>query len=314
MVNYNGMPHIQTCLSSLLKQTFDDYEIIVVDNASTDGSPEYIQHNFPSIKLIRNSANLGYAGAIFSVLREARGTYIAPLNMDTEADSRWLSHMVNFLHTHPKAGAVTPKILLFHARDIINTKGLDIFINGAGFCRQFHTADYASSDPEKVSGFSGCSYVIRRDILEKLQGLPDECFMANDDVVISWLVRLMGYDIFCIPCSILYHKYHMDLTPRKLHRLEVNRISMLLYTLKPSTLILLSPFYFTMEILITGYCLLKGISYLQAKLLSYFEIYRNRQSIKNIRQRYEPLLKSSDRALFAGLTWRLNWRQLINTD
>ena len=85
-VNYNGMPYIDSCISSVLKQTYSNFEVILVDNNSTDGSLSYARTKFPDLIFVVNHRNLGYAGGINSGLAQATGEYIAPLNIDTEVE------------------------------------------------------------------------------------------------------------------------------------------------------------------------------------------------------------------------------------
>ena len=223
VVNYNGMSHLDACISSVLKQSYTDFDVIFVDNNSSDGSLEYAQNKFPNLTFVVNDKNLGYAGGINSGLTHATSEYIAPLNIDTEVAPNWLSARVAFLDENSQVGAVTPKILLFDDRTKINAMGLNIHITGLGFCRGLGKEDNISVLPENVPGVSGCSYLIRRQLLEQMGGAPGWCFMGNDDVIVSWLLRLMGYEVYCLPEAIVFHKYSLKMDPGKLFRLEKNR-------------------------------------------------------------------------------------------
>jgi GT2 family glycosyltransferase len=216
LVNYNGMSHLDACISSVLKQSYTNFEVIFVDNNSSDESLEYARSKFPDLTFVVNDTNLGYAGGINSGLAYATGAYIGPLNIDTEVAPNWLSAMVASLDENPQVGAVTPKVLLFDDRTKINTMGLNIHISGLGFCRKLGKKDEHSVIPENVPGVSGCAYLIRREILERMGGAPGWCFMGNDDVIVSWLLRLMGYEIYCLPESIAFHKYSLKMDPGKL--------------------------------------------------------------------------------------------------
>lgn len=313
IVNYNGMSHVDTCVSSVLEQNHTKFEVIFVDNGSTDGSLDYARTKFPELTFIVNDGNLGYAGGINSGLAHATGEYIAPLNTDTEVTPNWLNSMVSFLDANPTAGAVTPKVLLFDRRDRINVEGLSIHITGLGFCRGLHQKDNGSPDPVQVPGVSGCSYVIRRELLEQMGGAPGWCFMSYDDVIVSWLLRLMGYEVYCLPDSMLFHKYKLQMDPEKLYRLERNRQTLLLTTLKPLTFLVLLPILLAIESMVVIYSLVKGPSYVRAKLRSFASVWRERRSIKQRRKQYQALRKVSDFALFKRLAWKLAWSQLWGT-
>lgn len=311
VVNFNGMPHIDTCIASLLNQTYRNFEVIFVDNNSSDGSLQYTQNKSPQLIFVQNGKNLGYAGGINSGLAYATGDYVAPLNIDTEVTPDWLGTMVSFLEANPQVAAVTPKILLFNDRSKINALGLNIHVTGLGFCRQLGKPDDGSTSPENVSGVSGCSYIIRREILERMGGAPEECFMGNDDVIVSWLVNLMGYDIYCVPEAVIYHKYVRKMSPERLYTLEKNRQALLLSTLKPLTFATCFPIFLAVEILIIGYCTLKGMTYLKAKFSAFSSLWKERDSIKQKCVRYMQLRKISDFELFGKLAWNLDWRQIL---
>jgi hypothetical protein len=311
LVNYNGMLHLDACISSVLKQSYTNFEVIFVDNNSSDGSLEYARSKFPDLIFVVNDKNLGYAGGINAGLAYATGEYIAPLNIDTEVAPNWLGAMVAFLDENPQAGAVTPKVLLFDDRTKINALGLNIHITGLGFCRGLGKEDDNSVIPEKVSGVSGCSYLIRRQLLEQMGGAPGWCFMGNDDVIVSWLLRLMGYEIYCLPESIVFHKYSLKMSPEKLFRLEKNRQTLLLSTLKPLTLLACLPILLAIELMIIVYSLAKGRSYIKTKFSAFSSLWKERDSIKQQRRRYMHLRKVSDFELLRGLRWNLDWKQIL---
>jgi len=311
LVNYNGMLHLDTCIPSILNQTYQNFEIIFVDNDSGDGSLEYARRKFPRLVFVANNKNLGYAGGINKGLERANGEYIAPLNTDTEVSPNWLSVMARFLDENPRAGVVTPKILLFDDRSKINTMGSNIHVTGIGFCRGLNRIDDGSKIPQMVSGVSGCSYLIRRDILEKIGGVPEESFMGNDDVVLSWLVNLMGYELYCLPEAVIYHKYTLKMNPEKFYQLEKSRHALLLYSLKPLTRIICFPVFALTELLIMGYCLIKGRRYIQAKFKAWGAVWENRKYIRERKTQVQKLRRISDFQLLKKMRWNLEWNQLL---
>jgi GT2 family glycosyltransferase len=310
LVNYNGMPHLDACISSVLQQSYTNFEVIFVDNNSNDASLEYARSQFPDLIFVTNNENLGYAGGINSGLAHANGEYIAPLNIDTEVTPNWLSSMVAFLDENPQAGAVTPKVLLFDDHTKINALGLNIHIAGLGFCRGLGKEDNISVIPENVPGVSGCSYLIRRPLFEQMGGAPEWCFMGNDDVIVSWLLRLMGYEVYCLPESVVFHKYSLKMSPEKLYRLEKNRHILLLSTLKLLTLVACLPILLAIDFMIVAYSLIKGRPYVKAKFAALASLWRERRSIKQRRAQYQSLRKVSDSYLFRRLNWNLTWSQL----
>jgi GT2 family glycosyltransferase len=312
IVNYNCMKDIDVCLSSVLAQTYPDYEVIFVDNNSTDGSLEHARSKFPSVTFMANSSNLGWAVGINSALPCATGEFIAPLNIDTEVAPGWLAVMVDFLRVHPRTGAVTPKILLFDDRRRINAKGHNVHCSGLSFCRDLYKLDDGSVSPEKVSGVSGCSYLIRRETLERIGGLPADSFMSNDDVVVSWLLHLMGDEIYCVPEAVVYHKYQLKMDPGKLFRLEKDREKLVLSSLKPTTLLVCAPVFLAIECMIMVYSVGKGRKYAGAKLAATVALWQERRGIGERRRQYRGLRRVSDTRLLGGLRWGVEWQQLLH--
>lgn len=312
LVNHNGMSHTDTCVSSVLNQTYPNFEVIFVDNNSSDGSLEYARSNFPNLIFIATDKNIGYAGGINRGLEHASGDYIAPLNIDTEADKIWLAPMVRLLDENPGVGAVTPKILLYDDRTKVNALGLNIHITGLGSARGLNdTAKKLPNSPMKVAGVSGCSYLIRKDILERTQGLNEDNFMYYDDVDLSWAVNLMGYDIYCVPESVVYHKYQLKMTPEKLFLLEYGRLNMLLRYLRPLTFIICLPALVLTELLVTGYCIIRGRRYVSAKLKALISVFKDTKQLMKKRRDAQRLRRISDFQLFRQLKLNYDWNQLF---
>jgi len=134
IVNYNGRHLLQACLASLLSQSFTDFEIIVVDNASQDGSVEYIGREFPQVKLIILPRNTGFAAANNEGLKQAQGQYIALLNNDAEADRDWLGNLVGGMKKDGAVGICASKMIV-HGTQTIDSAGDGFATNLKGFKR-----------------------------------------------------------------------------------------------------------------------------------------------------------------------------------
>ncbi len=311
VVNYNGLQHLDTCLDSLSRQALAGCEVIVVDNGSTDGSLQRARGKYPGLTYVETGVNLGYAGGINAGLAVAAGEYISPLNMDTRVEADWLAKMVDFIESGAQVGAVCPRVLIMEDPGVVNCSGLNIHVSGLGFCRQLHSVAVEAGPPQKVNGISGCSFLIRRDLFYRMGGAPAYCFMYNDDVVISWLLALMGYDIYCLPSSVIYHRYRLSMTPDKFFHLEKNRLYLILSTFKWPTLLLLSPVLLIIEGMIFAYSIIKGWPYPRSKFGAYLAAWRERKEIGRLRRFYSTLRTVSDRALLQKLSWNLEWGQLF---
>jgi GT2 family glycosyltransferase len=312
VVNYNGMAHLQECLNALSAQHYPAFEVLVVDNGSTDGSPAYIAANYPEVRYITSGSNLGYSGAVNLALNYASGTYIAVLNMDAMVEPDWLGPLVAFLEMHSEVGAVTPKIVLYHQPDRINALGQNVHVTALGFNRAFNRPDQPDATaPIKVSGLHGAAFVLRKSLLEQMGGMNEACFLYHEDVDLSWMVQLMGYDIYCLPTAVVRHKYTLKMDPQKLYFLERNRLTMLLSNVRWTTLLLLAPLLALTECMMLAYCLRRGRSYIVAKARSLKWAWHRREQIVRRRAQVQSLRRRSDWQMIANLRLSYEWDQLL---
>jgi GT2 family glycosyltransferase len=307
VVNYNGAAALQGCLDALLADGSAGTEILVVDNASSDGSDrvaERAAEGNGSVRLLRSDTNRGYAGAVNLALPEARGRYVAVINMDVVVDPGWLTPLIELLEGAPDAGAACPLILLEADAGRINAAGQDVNVTGLGFNRWLgKPREVAGQDPFRVSGLHGAAFLIRRDLLEQLGGWDESGFLYHEDVQLSWLLRLAGREIYCVPASTVRHDYHLTMFPQKLFLLERNRGAMLLADLRLRARLALAPLLVLSELMLWGYCLLRGPRFLRAKLSSYRWIGANHERIGERRRFVESVRRRSDWEILRGLRW-----------
>jgi len=312
IVNTNELHHLKRCLPSIFRQRYPDYEVLVVDNASTDGSVEYVAREFPQVRIIRNETNLGYAGANNVGFKHAAGDYIAVLNPDTQVEPDWLKELVIALQADPWAGLATPKILMMDDPGRINTCGNEITFTGLTFCRGLDQLAEKYDQLEVVSAVSGAAFVIKRSVLEQIGGFDESFFIYYEDTDLSLRAMLAGYTCLYVPTSVVYHQYAVRFSPRKYFLLERNRYFSLLKTLRWRTLIVLLPMLLLSELLAWGYALLRGPEHVRSKLRSYVWLIGNRQQILEARSRVQALRRVDDRVLLGRFSHRLTFTQLTN--
>lgn len=312
VVNYNGREYLEECLGALTSQSFRDCELLVVDCASSDDSISLIRTQFPAVRLIASPENLGYSGAVNLGFSYAGGRYIAVLNMDAIVEHGWLEPMVDFLDANPAVGAVTSKILLYDDPTRINALGQNVHITALGFNRALNRPDGPPSAPEKVSGLHGAAFLIRHDLLARMGGMNAMNFLYHEDVDLSWLVRLMGYDIYCVPASVVRHKYALTMSPRKLFYLERNRMAMLLSNLHWLTLLLLFPLFLLTECMMLAYCMLRGPTFLKAKTQAVLWLWQQRAYLAGRRRQVRALRGRPEWEVITGLRLNYDWDQLLH--
>ena len=316
VVNYNGHQHLADCLDSLYEDNLSPrFEIIVVDNASIDNSWKIVDRYLQlgkSLTLLRSDRNRGYSGGVNFAFPQTTGEFIAVLNMDTIVSPGWLSSVVNFFESHPDAGAVSPLMLLNGDPERINAIGQSVHVTALGFNRGLgKLRSEIGQEPIRVSGIQGGAFVIRRSVLEQIGGLDEVGFLYHEDVDISWQLQLMGYELYCLPVSIVYHDYALTMYPEKLYLLERNRVAMLLGNLEPIGFLVLIPWLFFTEFMMWGYCLLRGRNYLIAKAASCRWVYKQREYILLRRQFVRLLRRRSDWQVLRNLSWGYAWDQFI---
>lgn len=209
--NWNGKRFLQPCLEALLAQTHPNLEIIVVDNASSDGSQDFIKAHYPQVTLLALPENRGFTGACNAGMVHASGDIIALLNNDTEAHPDWARAVVSAFERHPEVGIVASKMLLYDRRTHIHTVGDGFTTDGRAFNRGVWEEDKGQYDREEYV-FSACggSSAYRRALLDQVGLLDDTYFFLLEDADLAWRAQLAGWQTLYTPHAIVYH--HLSAT------------------------------------------------------------------------------------------------------
>lgn len=308
VVNFNGGAKLEKCIAAMCDSA-ENAEIVVVDNASTDGSVDLPPHLEQRIRIIRNSENLGYAAALNQAATETSGAYLVFSNMDTLPEAGWLDPLIGQLQDHPDAGAVNPLVLLGDGLSV-NAAGQNIHVTALGFNRGLgDPISRYGTHPFEVAGIHGACFAMRRDVYEKIGGLDATGFLYHEDVNVSWLLRLAGYSLYCVPASRVRHDYFLSMYAHKFHLLERNRVAMLLAYMKPPTLLFLSPLLLLTEAFAWGYALMRWHGFPAAKWSSYLWVAAHRPDIRERRALAGRLRKTGDFRLLRRFQWKYDWSQ-----
>lgn len=212
ILNWNGKNDTLNCLKSLANLNYPNYDVIVVDNGSTDGSQEAIKKMFPWVKLIENKQNLGFAKGnnigIRYALKDRNVKYIFVLNNDTKVEPNCLTELVKVAESDDRIGIVQPKVLRMDNPKIIDTTG-HVFKFGFGWIvdRGFGKIDRGQYDDKlDIVGGCACACLYRRKMLEDI-GLFDESLDTYyEDAELSWRAYKKGWKAKYVPSAIVYHK------------------------------------------------------------------------------------------------------------
>jgi hypothetical protein len=211
ILTFNGSRYVGDCLGSLRQITYpeDGFEILVVDNGSTDDTVALIRDQERSIKVIENRRNLGFAAGNNVGLRYAiqQGfEFVYLLNQDTAVEPNFLSEAIGVIRADPKVASVQSKLLLYHDRARINTIGNELHYLGFGYAGGCQTPDRDLAVRE-ITTASGCSMLIRVSAIQDVGLLNEEFFLYCEDQDLGWRFRLGGYKSLLAPKSVVYHKY-----------------------------------------------------------------------------------------------------------
>jgi len=206
IANYNGERHLRTCLDALRCQTFTDFEVIVADDASNDGSLTLVETEYPEVRLVITRQNLGFAAICNTGASASSGRYIVMLNNDTEPDAEWLAELARVIVANPQAASVASKLLLFDERNRLHTAGDALRMDGTPRNRgAWQVDDGRYDDGAEVFSACGGAAAYRRDVWEALGGFDEEFWMYMEDVDFGFRARLAGFDAALAPEAKVYH-------------------------------------------------------------------------------------------------------------
>lgn len=213
------MRHLPECLETLAKQDITEpFETIVVDNGSIDESVAYIRMTHPTVKLVQNSSNLGFAAACNAGIRASTGEYIVLLNNDTKAPPEWLRELVKAADgAAPDIFAVGSVLMLYHHPERLNSTGALFSPMGGGFdlgLGEDAKGSNVSAEPYRTAIAPGAAVLYKRDLYNALGGLDDRFFLYFEDVELCYRAWKKGYGCLMAPAARIFHKHGGTAGPR----------------------------------------------------------------------------------------------------
>jgi len=205
VLNWNGSRWLEPCLAALEAQTFRDFEVVVVDNASTDGSADVVPRRFPEYTVLQLPANLGFAAGNNAGAKGATARYLAFLNNDTEPDPGWLAALVSAAESDRRVGLVASHIIFMNPPGIVDSSGDGYLRCGGGFKHGHGQPMTGNRGVAEVFGACGAGFLIDRSLFERVGGFDDDFFMVYEDVDLSYRARLAGARVVCAFDAIVRH-------------------------------------------------------------------------------------------------------------
>lgn len=213
ILNWNGAKMLRQYLPSVLQYSRDEATVIVADNASTDESLELLRQHYPEVQLILFDKNWGFADGYNKALAQIDAEYYLLLNSDIEVTHHWLTPLIEFMDSHPDVAACQPKLLSIANHDVFEYAGasggfLDRY--GYPFCRGriFETVERDEGQydtPAEILWATGAALFVRARIYNNVGGLDGRFFAHNEEIDLCWRMRLLGYKIYCLPESVVFH-------------------------------------------------------------------------------------------------------------
>ena len=203
--NFNGIAFLDSVLASLEGQTLSNFEVILVDNGSTDGSCSFVTANYPWVHLIELSENFGFCGAVNAGIRAAKAPYVLLLNNDTEVKEDFVEEMLAAIRRHKNAFSCGARMVQYHDRDRLDDVGNYYCALGWSFARGRGKDIHAYETEDKI--FSACAgaAIYRKKIIEKIGYFDEEHFAYLEDTDIGYRARIYGYENWYAPKAIVYH-------------------------------------------------------------------------------------------------------------
>jgi GT2 family glycosyltransferase len=285
ILNYNAGNLLLDCVESIYKTTKHKFEIIVVDNISTDNSHKKCKEKFPEIRLIENKENFGYCEGNNVGIRNAMGEFVVILNPDTKVEPNWLNELFNTYELHGD-GLYQPKILSFE-NNLFESGGNMLQVFGFGYSKGRGILDKGQFNKSCEIGYaSGACLFTKTEIIKKIGLFDPFIFLYHDDLDLGWRATQLGIKSFYAPKSKIYHagSYNYKWSAKKFYWLERNRHYCLLTHYSKKTFYKMLPAIALVEIMMIIFYISKG--FIKIKFDAYKDILKN---LDHIHKKYEEI-------------------------
>lgn len=298
ILNYNGRSFLEPCLDSVLGSDYPNFEVIFVDNGSTDGSVELVRELYgadPRVEILVKSENVGVTRGLNAGIERGKGEYVVFLNNDTKVEPGWLGMLVEKLEGDRCVGAAQCKLLAYEDPRRIDSAGCVIDAHGCAVERgrvRFDLGEVDRGQYDRVEEIfsAGCpASIVRGYVLSEVGPFDPEFFAGYEDADLSWRIRLRGYKIVLVPQAVVYHRRGATSSRRVLGRdiawhFSKNRIAMLIKNYSLRNLLRVMPFVLSLYSLVSLYLLRFGLEMFVVPLRAV--LWNMRELRYLLRQRY----------------------------
>lgn len=323
ILNWNGIDWLKQFIPTLIENTpASEADLIVADNASSDESVDYLKQNHPEIQLIILDQNYGFAEGYNRALKQITHPYSILLNSDVEVTKNWVQPLINQLESSDKTAACQPKIKDFYNKDYFEYAGASggfIDYMGYPFCRGriFNELEQDKGQYDtSISIFwaTGACLAIKTDLYNKTGGLDSEFFAHMEEIDLCWRLKSLGYDIYAVPKSTVYHVGGGTLSkvsPKKTYLNFRNNLLILYKNLPPSQLFKI----LFLRLILDGVAGLKFVlsgefSHMFSIIKAHFHFYGMMSRFKSKRQ--ENIEKTNTQNILEVYSKSIVWEHFFN--
>ena len=203
--NFNGMAYLDGVLSGLECQTVRNFEVILVDNGSSDGSCAFVASSYPWVHMIELPENFGFCKAVNEGIKASRAPYVLLLNNDIEVTPDFIEEMLAAIRRHKKAFSCAARMIQFHDRDRLDDAGNYYCALGWAYARGKGKDIHTCEKEEKIFASCAGAAIYRRKIFEKIGYFDEEHFAYLEDMDVGYRARINGYENWYAPKAMVYH-------------------------------------------------------------------------------------------------------------
>lgn len=279
ILGWNGKRFLKDFLPSVVQYSAGEgYQVVYADNASRDDSVAFVKAHFPSVRIVQNKSNSGFAGGYNEALQQVKAKYYVLLNQDVEVTENWIAPVVTFLESNPNYAAAQPKLRAYHEKDAFEYAGaaggfMDYL--GFAFCRGrlFDTMEKdlgQYNDKTQIFWGSGACLFVRSEVYWAVGGLDEDFFAHQEEIDLCWRIQNASKSIWYVPESTVYHVGGGSLpqgNPRKTYLNFRNNLFLLLKNLPASRLGWTIPVRLTLDWIAILFSILKNKSGSDAKAI-----------------------------------------------
>ncbi len=314
IVSYNSEKYIAACLDSVLATSYKKKEVIIVDNGSSDNTPEILLKYKKKVRLFLLAKNLGYAEGNNFAATKAKGSLLLVLNPDTVVSSNFIQPLVERMLSTSDVAACQPAVYLLHDQTHLNLTGKVAHYLGFDWIR-----DYKKVTPPPagiLTSISGSCVLLNKELFKKTYLFDKDFFLYFEDSDLSWRARLLGYTLWFVPESTIYHDYTFVPDPSylklntKVYFYERNRLAMILQNYSIKTIIFILPVLILMEIGTIIFAIQTGT--IKGKLKSYIGLTGMIQNVMKKRERIQNIRIVGDKQILKDMAATITFEPFLS--